>query len=124
VVCSTCRKTEVVHHPAKAHERPSSGFVVLVDGVIHPGPIEHHEAKAIAYRHNCEFHSERPHHLERPHLVAELCFAPSQKVASAEAERDALRTQADELRGAGRTIREIATALNLTYHRAKYLLTP
>ena len=118
VVCSKCRKTEVLHHPAKAHERLSLDFVVLVDGVIHPGPIEHREAEAIAYLHNFELHPERPHFVTEPH------FAPGQKVARAEAERDALRTQADELRAAGRTIREIAAALNLTYHRVRHLLTP
>ena len=106
VVCSKCRKTEVLHHPAKAHERLSLDFVVLVDGVIHPGPIEHREAEAIAYRHNCELHPERPH------LVTERRFAPSQKAARAEAERAAL-TQADELRAAGRTFRETAAALNV-----------
>jgi hypothetical protein len=78
VVCSKCRKTEVVHRPAKAHERPSFGLVVLVDGVIHPGPIEHREAEAIAYRHNCEVH------LERSHLVTEPRFAPSLKFRSLE----------------------------------------
>ena len=117
VVCSKCRKTEAVHHPAKAHERPRFDLVVLVDGVIHPGPIEHREAEAIACRHNCELHPERPH------LVTERRFAPSQKAARAEAERAAL-TQADELRAAGRTFREIAAALNLTYHRVRHLLTP
>jgi hypothetical protein len=69
VVCSTCRKTEVAHHQTKAHERPSCGLVVPVDGVIHPGPIEQREAEAIAYLHNCEFHPQRPHHPERPDHV-------------------------------------------------------
>lgn len=34
VVCSTCRKTGVAHLQTKAHERPSCGLVVPVDGVI------------------------------------------------------------------------------------------
>jgi hypothetical protein len=115
VVCSKCRKTEVIHHLAKAHEGPRIDLVVLADGVIHPGPIEHGEAETIANRHNCELH--------RPHLVTERRFAAGQKTARSEAERDALRTQADELRAAGRTFREAAAALNVTYHQLRHLLT-
>ena len=116
VVCSKCRKTDVVHHLAKGHEGPRIEIVVLIDGVIHPGPIEHREAEAIANRHNCELHG--------PHLVTERRFAAGQKAARSEAERDVLITQADELRAAGRTFRETAAALNVTYHQLRHLLTP
>jgi hypothetical protein len=59
VICGKCRKTVTRRARAERHNDPDVLRVeVLVDGVIHPGPLCADRARKVAFEHNFFMHNE------------------------------------------------------------------